>query len=434
MKKPRLTLKISSPRTVCAARLLTALALSAAGSSTYAATGTWNNSAGGAWDTTANWAGQLLPSAADEAYFVSGTGAITLATDISILSLKLGGTSPTFKDLTFGAIGGKSITFGNNGQLQIQGTVNNNAATAFTVNAPLVIDSVFTISNDQSKTTNLAALVVAGDLKTTSTTSTLNLGGVSKANNTISGNINRDIATTKFDVIKNGLGTWTLSGSNNTYNGSTRINAGTLTIGSTGNINSTSGVMIRGAEFNYNSTIALTQKLTFFFGVGGGTLSGTGTINTDVTITSGNTVAAGAIAGEIGTLRFGGKLTGSSNSIFSFNINSSTGTSDLLAVTGAVDLGSATLALSDLGAPALNRNTTLTLLTGSSVSGTFLNQAEGSTINLAGNNYAISYLNNAVKLQFIASAIPEPSTYAILAGIGILGFAVCSRRRNNKVS
>jgi hypothetical protein len=33
-------------------------------------------------------------------------------------------------------------------------------------------------------------------------------------------------------------------------------------------------------------------------------------------------------------------------------------------------------------------------------------------------------------LQVIGSAIPEPSTYAALAGLGILGFVVARRRRS----
>jgi fibronectin-binding autotransporter adhesin len=75
-------------------------------------------------------------------------------------------------------------------------------------------------------------------------------------------------------------GMLTLSGSSS-YSGATTIAGGRLEIGSSGQINGTSGITINGsgAELKYNSATSLTQPITFTQG----TLSGTGTIGTAVT-------------------------------------------------------------------------------------------------------------------------------------------------------
>lgn len=255
---------------------------------------------------------------------------------------------------------------------------------------------------------------ISGNIVTLSNNTTAQIN--SGSNVTIAGVVNRT-ALTKADA-----GTWTLSGAN-TYTGLTTVSAGKLTIASGGTINSTSGVSIGAGEFNYNSSTALSQGVSF--SGTGGILSGNGTISSDVAITSGNTLAPGADSNTLGTLNFGSTLTGSSGATFSFNIDSSTGLSDQINVAQGVSLAGSTLSLTDLGSATLNAGQTFVLVTGSSISGTFLNQLEGSTINVGNNIYSLSYSGNQVSL----SAIPEPSAYAALAGALALGVVASRRRR-----
>jgi fibronectin-binding autotransporter adhesin len=91
-------------------------------------------------------------------------------------------------------------------------------------------------------------------------------------NNVIGGAIN---------LTKLGSGTLQLNGLN-TYSGTTQVSAGQLHVTSSGSMNSTARVIVNGAgaELRYNAGSALTKPLTLTQG----TLSGTGTVNTAVTI------------------------------------------------------------------------------------------------------------------------------------------------------
>jgi hypothetical protein len=100
-------------------------------------------------------------------------------------------------------------------------------------------------------------------------------------------------------------------------------------------------VNIGAGTFNYNSATALTKNVTFT-GTGG-TLSGSGTINQAVNVTSGNTLNPGAGAGA-GTLNLGGGLTIADGGIFKWEntTNNTYGTPgidwDVANVTGTTTL------------------------------------------------------------------------------------------------
>ncbi|NBX31019.1 hypothetical protein EBR04_11365, partial [bacterium] len=95
-------------------------------------------------------------------------------------------------------------------------------------------------------------------------------------------------------LTKAGTGVLTLSAAN-TFSGATTISAGQLQI-SAGNINSSSGITVNGAtaEFRYNSATPLTKPLTFTRG----TLSGTGTIATAVTVGTNDILSPGNSPGS----------------------------------------------------------------------------------------------------------------------------------------
>ena len=138
---------------------------------------------------------------------------------------------------------------------------------------------------------NAGSLAIPGTVTNVSTdpgftqNAVFNIGGA--ANGNISGVIGGTTATTKkIDVVKTGVGTWTLSGAN-TYTGNTSVNGGTLKIGVLSNI-ATSPVVAA----NSTGVLDVTD-----FNAGGGwtissgqTLTGTGTVNGIV-----NDIAGGAI-------------------------------------------------------------------------------------------------------------------------------------------
>ena len=318
-----------------------------------------------------------------------GSGSITI--DGGLLTTNAG-----FVNTASTATGSGQITLKNGGTLKLSAGV----AALTTQNRFNLSAGVGVIDNGGFNTT-LSGIVTAG-----------------------SGSVSTGI-TGGGSLTSQGSGSLTLSGVN-TYTGATTVAAGKLAIASTGTVNTTSGVLIGAGEFNYNSATALSKGVSF--SGTGGTLSGTGTISSAVSISTGNTVAAGIDAATIGTLSFGSTLTGASGATFSLKLNSNSLTSDKFAVTGVAALGSATLSLIDLGTSTLTNGETFTLLTASSVTGSFLNLANGAAIHLGNTDYTLNYLSNAVTLT-AASAIPEPATYAALAGLGILAYAAYRRRK-----
>lgn len=160
------------------------------------------------------------------------------------------------------------------------------------------------------------------------TAANVNNGGVTVDTNgfdiTIGQALLHGTGATTDQVTKSGAGALTLTGAN-TYTGGTEINGGKLTVSSTGDINSTSGVSIGTGEFNYNSTSALTKTVSF--SGTSGTLSGTGTITPEVVITSGNRQTAGTSVTSInttttvGSQTFTNGITYNANSIFEWNLN-----------------------------------------------------------------------------------------------------------------
>ena len=152
--------------------------------------------------------------------------------------------------------------------------------------------------------------------------------------------------TSASRLAKLGPGTVVLAGAN-TYTGATTVVGGKLTIAATGTLGTTSGVAIRGGEFNYNSTTAFAPGITFF-GIGG-TLSGTGTLTQLVTIPVGNTLAPG---NSVGTLTFGTGLTLAGTYAAQLGTpgplaTPANGLSDRAVVTGNLTLTGATLSLGD---------------------------------------------------------------------------------------
>jgi len=174
-------------------------------------------------------------------------------------------------------------------------------------------------------------------------------------------------------ITKVGTGTWNLAGA--TYGGVAGQGA-TITV--------------TGGTVNWGGA-ALTEIKTV---VGsGGTLKGTGAVGS-TTVNSGGTLSTGNSPGCL-TLA---TLTLNIGSNFVQDIASATPCSgyDQTTVTGVVNLGGANLNILQTYTPA--PNTVFTIITGSSISGTFNGLAEGATTVVSGTTYRISYQNNRVTL------------------------------------
>jgi fibronectin-binding autotransporter adhesin len=265
------------------------------------------------------------------------------------------------------------------------------------------------------------------------------LGGTNTGDNTFAPTLSDFNVTELSTFTKQGDGKWILTGAHS-YTGATTVTGGKLSISSTGNINSTSGVTIGTAstaattEFNYNSSTALTQAVSFAAGSTGGTVSGTGTINMAVNVTAGNTLAIG---NSVGVMNFGDNLE--LGGTYLYELNSTLNTADLGDVAGNLTLGGI-LDLVQLGAYTAGDKFTLFAYDGT-LSGLF--KDTGGIIDIlddtdftdAGGVWRLNYndttagLNGGVSASntyVTITAIPEPRA-ALLGGLGLL--ALLRRRR-----
>ena len=222
---------------------------------------------------------------------------------------------------------------------------------------------------------------------------------------------------------KIGTGTLTLTGAN-TYTGATAVSAGKLVVNGSA----------AGSAFTINS---------------GATLGGSGTVGT-LTVASGGILAPGNSPGTLtaGNTTFAGGAT------FQFQLNDASGSAgtawDLLAVNGTLTLNATSdnpftldltsLTSADVAGDAANFHSA------ADYSFTFLTTTDGVSgfssdaftidtshfTNPFTGTWSVSLTNSGHDLTLNytgASAIPEPSTYAALAGLAALGLAFWRRRR-----
>ena len=254
-----------------------------------------------------------------------------------------------------------------------------------------------------------------------------------------------------FSLTKSGAGTLTLSGVN-TFTGGTSVSDGTLELSGTGSINSSSGITVNGGTFKNNSSVNLTAPLTFTSGTVGGTnLAGVGlTVGTGSILSPGNspgTMSAGATTFANG----GGYL---------FEINNAGGTAgtnwDLLNAT-SLDItatgGGFTVSLASLLNPSNAAGDADGFVPDASKAFLFVD-TDSAITSFAGTAFTVdtTLFSNIVtgtwaiargdtvsggdntQLYVTYTAIPEPSAYAALAGVGMIGFAFYRRRRHQQAA
>ncbi|MFA6961552.1 MAG: autotransporter-associated beta strand repeat-containing protein [Opitutaceae bacterium] len=216
------------------------------------------------------------------------------------------------------------------------------------------------------------------------------------------------LGTITLSLVKEGLGTQTLSDAN-TYSGGTTVSGGTLLAA-----NTTGSATGAGAV-----------------SVTGGTLGGTGFIDGATTVTGG-ALAAGT-AGAAGTLTFNDTLdisglTGTGRLAFDLG---AAGASDKITLSGgALSIGTALLNFDDFSFSALSGfgAGTYTLFdTSTSIVGTLGSSLTG-TINGLNATLSLSFDGTDILLT-VASAVPEPATAGLLAGMSVLLGACIVRRK-----
>jgi fibronectin-binding autotransporter adhesin len=197
--------------------------------------------------------------------------------------------------------GGTNVTFDGGTLLATGGDTATPFLAASTTEASFVVSNV-TVQNTYSPSINIAT----GGMK-------VNDGGFAITIAATLGTANgADGGLTKL-----GNGSLTLTGSNG-YTGNTTVTSGSLFVDAPG------------------------ATSTGFVVLNGGTLGGNGSIYGSVVAGSGaHTINPGATGpNSIGTLSIGGNLTTTANTTLAFDLNLVGGTSDLLAVSGNVSLGS----------------------------------------------------------------------------------------------
>jgi autotransporter-associated beta strand protein len=214
-------------------------------------------------------------------------------------------------------------------------------------------------------------------------------------------------------LTKIGTGKLTLSGTNS-YLGNTTINAGTLTLGTSGSIGSSPLIDVNsGATFDVSA-------LTSGVGLGNAqTLQGAGTVVGSVTAAIGSHISPGD---GVGTLTIGGNLTLSNGALLDYELGTISN-SDMISMTGSTlylnsqDFSDFNfIALSGFGAG------TYTLIDAKAISGSL------STSNLSGPigsgyNGTLAIVGNDLVLT--TTAVPEPGTLSLLAAglMSLLAYA-----------
>ena len=380
---------------------------------------------------TLNWTGQSVSTASGTGFVKNGSGAWNMGA---------GGSYTGGFTLNAGSVSGTGANSFGAGTLTLNGgtlsSSNNNSTFAVTA---IVVGGNFSVGGTGNSTFSAPVNLGASSRVITNSIS----AGSRTFSGAISGNTGAGLTLT-------GSGATILSG-NSTYTGGTTITGGAVTAAHN-NAFGTGAVSLSGGTLAVNTGITIPNSIALgsagtLSGSGTaaitGTISGTGTLGGTITIASGGTVSPGNSPGIL-SVATGATLTFATGSTYTWELASLTtsgaGTSfDQIAL-----LGTATVVTNGVSlVPAFGTNMapnqgdsfwnsaqTWNVVAGSgtsTITGTFaVNNSTWSSIG----TFATSLVAGNLVLGWTPSptAVPEPSTYAALAGALALAAALGRRR------
>jgi len=287
-------------------KIKTALIVTAAaawffiGQSAPAADASWNVNAAGSWITNGSWnpaaaPGSVTTNNTDVATFsftLTADRLVTVDANRFIGGLSFGNTSAFKYTLQTGI-----LHLNNGGAIQ---TLAANGNHTDTISSAIVIEGdggAATFTAGATSATSLLSIGAVTGVSSGMNVTTLTLNGTNTGANAITGIIGNGSLGGKLAVVKDGAGTWTLSGSN-TYSGGTTISAGTLQIGSAGTL-AAAAVITNNGVLQYSSSA--TQTISGIISGSGSLIKDTSTTSTLTlsvanTFTGGLFIKAGAVA------------------------------------------------------------------------------------------------------------------------------------------
>ena len=320
-------------------RIILGLALSVMFFSPRAATaasGTWTGLGGdGDWQNNSNWAASPFPGSAANVYTsteiatfgLDGNGAVNLGGILNVDSILFGDGGTDAGAFTLGDID-DTLNLTSSGRILMRGGVIANEAVGVAgtiINLSTVNNSGYSFLNFGSGTLTVAGAVTAN--QSAGNTSLLTLGG--SGDGVISGVLGNagSAGASGLGLVKNGGGTWTLSGAN-TYTGTTTVNGGKLVLDYATNVPVSSsapillnggGLIIKGqssgattsslSSISLGGATASINALTLDANGGEGINLTIGTLNgftsslvgnlIDLSSSSGNSIAIGALGTSI---------------------------------------------------------------------------------------------------------------------------------------
>lgn len=383
-------------------------------------TAVWNGATGN-WTSSGSWSGEVVPNnGGNSTYSASiASGNVTIPSPITI------------NDLLFT---GGSIT---GGTLNIAGSGSNWEAGVFSNLSQLVISSgsFFTANGGSahdfggSSITNNGQFIWngSGDLRSGNNGTFVNASGATFTDASSGSPVRITNAGIGGNFTFSNAGTYVKTGGTETKieipftnQGAVLVNAGNLHFAGTFAQSAGSLFLASGSTAQFDQGLDLNA----------GSLFGSGTI-------SGNVVNAAQMSpgNSLGQLSITGNLSLLSTSQLMFDLGGTSQgvTYDFLSVGGTASLnGTLALKFTNNFQSTILPGSSFTLLTASSLTGTFSNALNNSRLITSDGfgSFLVNYTGTSVNLSNYLQAVPEPSTWALLTlGLGTIGIAAWRRRR-----